>query len=71
MKVVRDIIIMGNLKVATLTHIWVDWYGAPWSNQWFARAPGETSACPRGSRRTREITLWNATQAQRDSSMFS
>ena len=29
-------------------------------------APGEPSACPRESRRTRVITLWNATQAQRD-----
>ena len=40
--------------------------GAPWSTQWSARAPGEPNACPRGSRRTRVITLWNATQAQRD-----
>ena len=40
--------------------------GAPWSTQWFARAPGEPSACPRGSQSTRVIILWNATQAQRD-----
>ena len=40
--------------------------GAPWSTQWFAWAPGEPSACPRGSRSTRVITLWNATQAQMD-----
>ena len=40
--------------------------GAPWSAQWFARAPGEPIACPRESRSTRAITLWNATQAQRD-----
>ena len=48
--------LMVQLKVATLIHIWVDWL----------RAPGESSACPRGSRSTRAITLWNATQAQRD-----
>ena len=29
-------------------------------------AAGEPSACPRGSQSTRVITLWNATQAQRD-----
>ena len=29
MKVVRIIIIKGNFKVATLTHIWVEWLGHP------------------------------------------
>jgi hypothetical protein len=46
MKVVRDIIILGNLKVATLTHIWVEWLGHPGVTSGLARAPRETRACP-------------------------
>ena len=43
MQVVRDIIIKGNFKVARLTHILVEWLGAPWGYQWLAQAPGESS----------------------------
>ena len=46
--------------------MWVEWLGHPGAPQWFARAPGEPSACPRGSRSTRVITLWTATHAERD-----
>ena len=56
---------MANIKVATLIHIWVDWLrhpGVPSGCQGTWRI----QCCPRISRSTRVIILWNATQAQRD-----
>ena len=57
---------LDNIKVATLIHIWVDWLGHP-------RVPSgltgrlENPVLAQGkSQSTSVITLWNATQAQRD-----
>ena len=48
---------MVQFKVATLTHIWVDWFVGTWGNPVLSK--GE-------SRGIRVIFLWTATQAQRD-----
>ena len=64
MQVVRDN--KGKLKVATLTHFWVEWLGHPGDIPVAYPGTWGIQCCPRRSRGTRVIILWNATQAQRD-----